>query len=364
MALTQVRHLSAADALRLIRECGSATAVVENRTRLRELVPSASDKLIQAVSQMDDALERAKREAEYAEKHHIRCLTIDEDDYPAALRQCDDAPLVLYVLGSCDLNARRSVSVVGTRHITPYGERLCHDIVGGLAEAWPDLVVVSGLAYGVDVHAHRAALESKIPTVGVVAHGLDTLYPASHRSVAVRIVHEGGAIVTEYMSGTSIDRSFFLHRNRIVAGMTPATLVVESAAHGGSLTTARLALEYGREVFACPGRATDEYSAGCNRLIRHHGATLVTSAGDILETLGWQPVAKPAAAVQQELFPTLSPEEQRILDALRQAETMLANEIVTATGMDYAKVSALLFQMEMEGKVRVHGGVRYSAANA
>lgn len=307
LALTCTPGLGVTGAYHLIKNMGSATAVFEQRKTLKALVPGLSGKVIQALAQ-PDIFSRAEKELDFCEKNHIHCLTFHDQDYPSRLRECADAPLALFFRGNANLNALHIVSVVGTRQATPYGQDLCLRLIDDLHQLCPDVLVVSGLAYGIDIHAHRAALQHQLKTVGVLAHGLDRIYPAEHRKTAVHMLEQGG-LLTEFMSRTTPDRQNFIRRNRIVAGMSDATIVVESAAKGGALITAELANEYHRDCFAFPGRCTDPYSAGCNLLIRNNQATLVTSAEDIVKAMNW--TQKPTierGAVQRQLFPELSEE--------------------------------------------------------
>ena len=253
MALTRIPRLSLMNARLLYDTMGSATAVFEHRKDIRDVIPEANEKLVEVLRDVDEAIADAEREMEFARKSNIRCLSLNDDAYPLLLKECPDAPLVLYYLGNADLNAQRIINVVGTRKITPMGKDICRSFIADLQKVYPDTLVVSGLAYGVDVNAHRAALENGMKTVGVLAHGLDTIYPAVHRQTAVKMVSQGG-LLTEYMSNTRPDKGNFVRRNRIVAGMSLCTIVVESAAKGGALITAELAGDYNREVCAFPGR--------------------------------------------------------------------------------------------------------------
>ncbi|MCR4612377.1 MAG: DNA-processing protein DprA [Bacteroidaceae bacterium] len=361
MTLTRIPAFSLINAHMLIEQTGSATAVMEHRHDIRDIVPDASDRLVKALSEVDEARRRAEAEWDFAQRKHIRCLPFtDEHAYPQLLTQCADAPLMLYYLGNANLNAQRIVSIVGTRKITEYGKDLCRQFVKGLHDAYPDTVIISGLAYGVDIHSHRAALEQGMPTVAVLAHGLDTIYPAIHRQTAVRMLEQGG-LLTEYMSQTPGDKGNFVRRNRIIAGISVATVVVESAIKGGALITADLAAEYNREVCAFPGRTFDEYSAGCNHLIHSQNARLITSVDDFLDCVGWPNPKKEdkAAPSQQELFPQLTVDEQRIVRCLEGIDSKQINQICIEANIPFALTSAILFELELKGIVKVLGGARY-----
>jgi DNA processing protein len=366
IALTRVRGLSQTAARLMIREAGSAASIVDHRRDLRALLPLASPELAatMASASVDEALARAEQEYAFAQKKHIRCLIPADDAFPQALASCPDAPLVLYALGPANLNGRHMVSIIGTRRMTGYGADLCRRFVAELKEACPDAVVVSGLAYGVDVHAHREALNAQLTTVGVLAHGLDSIYPAAHRATAARMAREGG-LLTEYMSGIYADKGNFVRRNRIVAGISQAVVLIESAAQGGSLITTDFAADYGRSVCAFPGRAGDAMSEGCNRLIASHRAHLITSAADFLAHVGWPdqrratPADAAAATRQMNLFPQLAPDEQRVYDALADTDAKSVNQIVAETAMPFHQVSAILYELEYKGLVTLAGGTRY-----
>lgn len=351
IALTRLKGLGAATALQALAHYKTAAAVLD-------ATDTDDDRLRTALCGRDDALRRADAEMAFCEKNHIRVLPLTDTDYPARLRATTDAPPVLFFRGTADLNARRMLAVVGTRHITEYGRDICRHLCEDLAAAVPDCVIVSGLAYGVDIHAHRGALDHAMPTIGVMAHGLDRIYPAVHRDTAARMTQQGG-LLTEYVSGTVPERGNFLARNRIVAGMSDATIVVESAKVGGALSTARLALEYSHDVMAFPGRATDPYSEGCNNLIRASRATLVTSAADILATLKWDTQQEKPAAVQRQLFPDLSTEETLIVEALKTEERLSVSRIQARTRLPFNSLNQLLFKLELKGVLRALPGGLY-----
>ncbi len=364
MALTRVPHVNAAIQLRLMEELGSATAVYENRRRVRDFYPEASDRLSAALQEMEAQTNRAEEELEFARRHHIRCLCYHDADYPSRLRECDDAPLILYYKGNADLNRTHVIDMVGTRHCTEYGKDTCRRFVAELADLCPDVLVVSGLAYGIDIHSHRAALENRLDTVGVLAHGLDFIYPRMHRDTAVRMASQGG-LLTEFMSRTNADKVNFVRRNRIVAGIADATIVVESAEKGGALITADIAASYHRDVFAFPGRTCDPYSQGCNRMIRDCKASLLQNAREFMEAMGWQPrnAENEEKGIQGELFPDLCAEEKLIVDCLRQSESLQINTLAVTTDIPVHKLSAFLFNLEMKGVVRLVNGGMYRLAH-
>ena len=359
LALTRIPGLGLIGACNLVRTLGSASTIFQHRKELKELIPEVSDKLIKALD-CPEAFQRAEQELEFAEKNQIQCLTLDNPSYPSRLRECEDAPLALFYRGNSPLNTQRVISIVGTRHATKYGEDLCASFMQDLADLCPDTLIVSGLAYGIDIHTHRNALKHKLPTVGVLAHGLDRIYPSAHRKTAIEMMDHGG-LLTEFMSGTNPDRQNFVRRNRIVAGMSDATIVVESAAKGGALITAELAESYHRDCFAFPGRATDIYSAGCNELIKSNRASLILSAEDFVHAMGWNTThRKPKEAIQQELFQNLNEEEQKIVDILQQSnEGIQINTLVVKANIPIHHISTLLFELEMKGVVKSLAGSVY-----
>lgn len=362
MALTKVPSLSLANLHVLVDELGSATAIYENRRDLGQLLTAAPQSTLDALANMDSHLIQAEQEFAFCENGQIRCLGLHDMAYPQRLRNCVDAPILLYYQGNADLNARHIVSMVGTRQITPYGKDLCRSFIRDLKALCPDVLVVSGLAYGVDVHCHRAALDNGLPTVGVLAHGLDQIYPRHHHDTAAKMVGQGG-LLTEYMSGTVIDKRNFVQRNRIVAGMAETVVVVESAAKGGSLITADIALSYDRQVWAFPGRVNDACSEGCNNLISSNSASLLTDAQAFCDAMGWTDETlrrqRLAAGVQQELFADYTPEEQLVLNALLHADSKQINILSVETNLPVSRLSSLLFSLEMKGAVQMLVGGKY-----
>lgn len=305
------------------------------------------------------ALLSATNEISFIRKNNITPLFFTDADYPQRLLECDDAPLMLYYKGNTSLQVPRVVSIVGTRHATPYGKNFVDTLVRDLADACPDTLIVSGLAYGVDVAAHRAALRYGLPTVGVLAHGLNTIYPAQHRNTAVEMLGNGG-LLTEYTSSQATHRGFFLARNRIVAGLADAVVVVESGIKGGSLFTATIAGDYHRDVFALPGRVGDISSMGCNNLIRQNKAELLTCADDLIEAMGWgnrreQP-SQTTLTVEREV--DLTAEEQRIMQYLSLNGEGQINRMAVELDTPIATLSATLVELEFKGcVVAFPGGV-------
>lgn len=306
-----------------------------------------------------DALAKGREEASFVADKGIRLLYFaDTDVYPRRLAECDDAPALLYAMGAAP-QSPHVISVVGTRHSTAYGTEFTRRLIADLTEAIPDLMVVSGLAYGIDICAHRAALAAGATTGAVFAHGLNTVYPAEHRDDARRMVREGGFVLTEYPSYAAVHKGNFLSRNRIVAALADATVVIESDIKGGAMSTARIASAYNRQVMALPGRTSDTYSRGCNRLIARREADMITDAGDLLDALNW--TAAPRNS-QPEL-PLLSEEQTNITAYLRQNPDRTVNELCAALSIPYSRLSGLLFELEMENIIASMPGGRFVVLN-
>lgn len=362
IALTKISHFNAATCLQLYRKFGSATAIMENRNNLRDVAEDVSPKLIEALSDVSNAMRLAEKEMEFDNDHNIRPLTIADNDYPNRMRDCEDAPIVMFYRGTADLNNRRIVSIVGTRKCTIYGQDIIRNFCKSLSLLCPQCIIVSGLAYGVDINAHRNALENGMDTIGVLAHGLDYLYPTAHLETAAKMLSHGG-LLTEFLTHTNADKINFVRRNRIVAGISDATIVVESASHGGGLITAGIAQSYGRDVFAFPGNVAQPYSEGCNNLIRDNKAALITNAEDFINAMGWEDDTKRQSAlekgIERQLFPELTEEETRIVNLLKKNNDLQLNIIAIQTGMPIHMVSAHLFSLEMKGVVKLYAGGMY-----
>lgn len=365
IALSFVPRLNLLNRKLLFEKMGSATEIFQQRQHLKEIFPDASKSTLEALAMMDVHLKRAEEELSFAQSGHIQCIGYNDEAYPARLRECPDAPILLYYRGTSSLNSQHIISMVGTRQITPYGKDICREFVKEVKQLCPEALIVSGLAYGVDVHCHRAALEQGMETVGVLAHGLDQIYPRMHRDTAVRMVQQGG-LLTEFPSRSNADKKNFVQRNRIVAGMADAVIVVESAQKGGSLITAEIAEGYGRDVFAFPGRIGDTYSQGCNNLIKTNRAGLITSAEDFVQAMGWETEVQIhqqlSQGLQQDLFPDLTEEEQRIVKALAGTDSKQINILAIDTAIPIGKLTSLLFNLEMKGIVRLLSGGCYRLA--
>lgn len=363
IALAMTRGLLPSLALQLVERTGS----VANFFNMSESELSALLGFRNRIFSADyrrDILAKAEREAEYIHANNIVPLFYGDDDYPRALAECDDAPLLLYTLGGRAIGpATRMLSIVGTRHATPYGVDFVNRLVADIAAmCGNDICIVSGLAFGIDIAAHRAAIAAELPTIAVVAHGLNTIYPAQHRSDAVRIIDTGGMLMSEYTSTDAIHKGNFLARNRIVAGLSEALLVAESGEKGGAMVTARLAGAYSREVFALPGRISDRWSRGCNRMIAANAATLVESADDLIDALRWPRTAAACAASAEPTLPLLSPEEQRMADYLTTHPDSHLNDLAVELDISPGRLNALLLELEFRNIVIRKPGGRFSLA--
>ena len=287
LGLTAIKGVGDVLARHLIQFFGSPKAVFTEKKHLLEKVPGIGEYTAAKIRESKtSALQRAEKEVQFIEKNKILVYSILDNQYPVRLRECQDAPIVFYYRGNADLHTSRILSIVGTRSATEYGRALTDSLIKDLAGIFPDVLIVSGLAYGIDICAHRSSLKHGLPTVGVLAHGLDRIYPALHRHTATEMLNQGG-LLTDFMSETTPDRENFLQRNRLIAGLADATIVVESAEKGGALVTADIAFSYGRDVYTFPGRVSDKYSIGCNRLIQTNKAGLINSAHDLITALCW-----------------------------------------------------------------------------
>ena len=362
IALTRINYFHLTGMLQLYRRLGSATAVIEHRRNIRDVLPDASPKLVQSLQQIDEPLHRAEIELQWDLENGVMPLCMNDENYPQRLRQCDDAPLMLFYKGNINLNQRRVICVVGTRRNTVYGEDLIRRFMRELRQLCPQLLVISGLAYGVDIIAHRQALQNGYPTVGVLAHGVDYLYPARHKQTADEMVKKGG-LLTEFLTQTNADKVNFVRRNRIVAGISDACVVVESAAHGGGLITASLARTYNREVFAFPGNVGSQYSEGCNNLIRDNVAGLISNADDFVKSMNWDDDVKLQRAqqvgIERQLFPDLSTEERRVVNALKKHNDLQINMLSVQADIPIAHLTAILFSLEMKGVLKALPGGMY-----
>lgn len=356
VALSMLPGIGPVSAKRLVSYCGSAGEVFRQKKSHLLKIPHIGEAIASALKNKEVLL-KAEKELVFADKKGIQILFYLDKAYPNRLKQCYDAPAVLFFQGNVSLDYKRVISIVGTRKITSYGEALTEKLMADLAEK--NILIVSGLAYGVDICAHRAALNVGLSTVGVLAHGLDLMYPAAHKSTAKKMIEQGG-LLSDFPSGTKPEPENFPMRNRIVAGLCDATVVIESGESGGSMITAEFSNNYNRDVFAFPGRVSDPYSAGCHKLIKKNKAALVESAQDILSFMGWDeesPVSK--SAKQSELILPLNTDEEKIVNAMRDQGNVYIDEICSSSGYAMGKVSAILLTLEFSGVVKSLPGKFY-----
>jgi DNA processing protein len=362
MALTRISNFNFQQALELYRTVGSAQLIYEHRNDIGDIIKDGSPRLKEALKVWDEPMKRAEFELKFMQEHQIRAITLNDDDYPQRLRECADAPIILYYKGNADLNQSKIISIVGTRQCTQYGIDLIRRFVSDLRRHCPEMLIVSGLAYGVDINAHRQALAQGYPTVAVLAHGLDHIYPYHHRDTAAQMLNHGG-LLTEFMTQTNADKPNFVRRNRIVAGLSDAVIVIESKSKGGGLITADIAQSYNRAVFAYPGAVGMPCSEGCNNLIRDNVAALISNADDFVRAMGWQDETKRREAlsdgIERNLFPDLSPEESSIVKQLQQTNNLQLNILSVKTGIPIGHLTALLFQLEMKGVIKPLAGGMY-----
>ncbi|MGF7138282.1 DNA-processing protein DprA [Roseimarinus sediminis] len=357
IALSMLPRVGAVNGRRLVAYLGSAEAVFKCTLSQLKNIPGISEGMISNVlNKRHETLEKAKRELEFIQRHGIKTSFYPDKDYPRRLAQCEDAPVVLFSKGDINLNHQRIISIVGTRNATEYGRELTNHLLEELAKSGIDPLVVSGLAYGIDVAAHKAALKNQLSTAGVIAHGLDKMYPAVHASVAREMLANKGALISDFPSNTKIDPGNFLRRNRIIAGLADCTIVVESGEKGGALVTADIANSYNRDVFAFPGRTSDPASAGCNALIKNNKAAMIESAADLIAFMGWEPSHIPW---QQPLLVELNAEEEGIVALLRNSEVATTDYIARSINLPVQKINSLLLDLEFKGLIKSLPGSRF-----
>ncbi|MCB0705998.1 MAG: DNA-processing protein DprA [Saprospiraceae bacterium] len=352
IALTQISGIGPRTAKKLISYCGGVEAVFQASRKSLLSIPSLGRHvadLIQSAKNFDPA----KRELEFIKKHQISTHFFLDKSYPQRLKQYEDSPILLYFKGNGNLNPGRTIGIIGTRKASPYGLAKCAELVADLVVYQP--TIVSGLAYGIDIQAHRAALREKCPTIAVLGHGLDRIYPFQHKKSALEMMEDGG-LLSEFPSNTIPDRENFPMRNRIVAAFCDALIVIESAQTGGSLITAEFANQYHKDVFALPGRTTDPTSSGCNFLIKTHQAALLEKATDVGYVLGWD--NKPPIPVQTSMFEDLNEEERLVIDLLRSNEVMDFDQLAFQLQLPPSSLSTLVLQLEFKGIIKSAPGNR------
>ncbi|MFL5754472.1 MAG: DNA-processing protein DprA [Bacteroidia bacterium] len=363
LGLTLINGVGDVTARNLVAYCGSAEAVFKAKKAQLLKIPGiaeiTADKLV-ANLKNKEALIRAEEEMRFIEKNHIEPLFFTSEKYPHRLKYCNDSPIMLYFKGNTDLNAVKVISVVGTRTPTRYGRTTVDNFIAELKDS--GILVVSGMAYGIDIAAHEAALANGLDTIGVLAHGLDTLYPSTHRGAAQRMLKQGG-LLSDYMSCTKPDKENFPSRNRIVAGMCDAVIVIESKLRGGSLITAEIANSYNKDVFAFPGRTNDECSGGCNAFIKRNKAVLIEHAADLMYCMGWEEKSPGSAkknGAQLPLLVNLNEKEQQLVDILKAKEHVHVDEICHSVRLSVSEVAGILLQLEFSNIVRSLPGKLYT----
>jgi DNA processing protein len=356
LALCQVPYIGHVHAKKLVETFGSASAIFSAHKSELERVENIGEIKAQSIKAFRD-FAKAEKELAFVDKFRIKPLFLTDSDYPQRLLNCFDPPALLFYKGEADLNASRMIAIVGTRNNTEYGKSFTERLMKSIQRF--DVTIISGLAFGIDTIAHKCSLKYGIPTIAVVGHGLDTIYPAENTDLAKQMISNGG-LLTEFFSKTKPDKHNFPSRNRVVAGLSDATIIVESGIKGGSNITANLAWSYNRDVFAVPGRSTDPKSAGCNKLIRENKAILLDEPEQLIETLGWEDRIIKSKVLQKSLFAELNEEEKKIVDLLTQQAITSIDEIIIRSTLSSSTVAASLLNLEMHGIVKALPGTRYS----
>jgi len=357
IALTKIKGIGPKTSRLLLAYCGTIQEIFNSSKKELSLIPGINKNSIEQLISKS-YLREAELEYKFIEDNQIDVLWFEDAEYPARLKHCEDAPLVIYKKGQCNLNKQKTVSIVGTRNATSYGRKLTEELVNQLKEL--EVLVVSGLAYGIDIIAHKAALNEGLETGAVLAHGLDRIYPFEHRDIANEII-SNGCLITEYPSGTNPDKSNFPMRNRIVAGLSDVTVVVEAANKGGALITAEIANSYNRDVCAFPGSTDLYYSAGCNELIRTNKAHLIRHAKDLIMLMQWDDeiTKKSQATLQLPLIFDLTDEEQKVFNYLKECKGSNIDDIASYCDWQQSKLAIILLEMEMNGIIQVLPGKIY-----
>lgn len=349
IALTMIPGVGGITAKKLISYCGGIDAVFREKESSLLKIPGIGSHITRSVSLFKD-FKKVDKEIEFVEKNRIQVLFFTEKSYPERLKHCDDGPILLFYKGNANLNASKVIGVVGTRNITDYGKQKCNEIIDGIAKHHP--LIISGLAYGVDATAHKAAIRNQLPTIGVLGHGLDRIYPPLNKTLAEKMIEEGGGLLSDFVTETKPDRENFPKRNRIIAGMVDALVVVEAAKTGGALITANIANSYNRDVFALPGKTTDLYSQGCNHLIKAHKANLIETAADIEYILRWEIESSKSKPSQSMLFIELEPDEKTLTDLMKETGEASFDYLVNKSGFSFSKTSSILLNLEFKGAIK------------
>lgn len=353
IALTLLQNIGHRKIRTILQHIDTESFFRVSKRRLKE-IPSLGEKTLLNLNR-DEALLKAEQFLSYFEKNDISPIFFQSEEYPYRLNQCEDAPILLFKKGNMHFNQPKVIAIVGTRNATKYGKRCIDELLDGLKEQ--NVIVVSGLAYGIDIYAHQRCIELGIQTIGVLGHGLDRIYPSIHKNIANQMLENGG-LLSEFLPGTLPDREHFPMRNRIVAGMCDATIVIESGEKGGSMITAELANDYSRDVFAFPGNVENEFSKGCNLLIQKQKAHLITNSADFIHWMNWDSSIE-NVSIQKSLFPNLNEEEQLILKIIEDKKEISLDILGLKTDMNSSKLSGILLKLELEGIVQQLPGMRY-----
>jgi DNA processing protein len=360
LALQLIEGVGPATLRKLVDVAGSAKAVFSLTQKDLSTKNRINTKLLDSLSN-PKYLARAEEELEFCEKHSIQVLSLYDNNYPQRLKQCKDAPVILFYQGNVDLNYRKVVGIVGTRNATVYGTNLVEKLMEELAEHKHKVLIISGLAYGIDIIAHKAALKHNIPTVGVMGNGSNLIYPSQHRQYAAQMIKNGG-ILTEFPKGTKPERGNFVTRNRVIAGLSDALIVVESGEKGGSLITADMAFSYNRDVFAFPGKVGDPYSSGCNKLIKMQKAALIEGITDLEYVMDWAPETNVEQVTQTSLFQGLNTQERSIMELILQDGNVTIDYLSIKLGLPVGHLSGLLLNLEFKNMVKSIPGNLYTKA--
>ena len=356
IGITLIPNIGDVLAKNLISYCGGAKEAFNTPVAKLKKIPSFGEFRVNEVIKAD-VLKQAEEEVKFIEKHKITPIFYTNPKYPQRLKNCIDSPILLYYKGNADLNATKIISIVGTRRATDYGKAFCEQLVEGLKPL--NVLIVSGLAYGIDVCAHKSALKNGLNTVACLGHGLDRLYPAAHKGVAKEIIEQGG-LLSEFMSNSRADKENFPKRNRIIAGMSDATVVIETKIKGGSRITAEIANSYSRDVFAVPGNVNSQYSEGCHYLIKTNRAALLDSTQELIEAMGWdEGLENTLKAVQREIFIELNEVEQKLVDLIKANDKLRIDELLIKSNLPGSAIAANLLSLELKGLVKTLPGKIY-----
>jgi DNA processing protein len=357
LALTDIPNIGNVRAKILAQHFDNAEKIFKANLSTLESIEGIGSVPARSIKNFHD-FSTAEEEIKFIEKFKIKPLFITDTEYPQRLLNCYDSPTLLFYKGTADLNTTKIVSIVGTRTHTDYAKKITDKLIEELSAQ--NILIVSGMAYGVDAIAHKAAVKNNLPTVGVLAHGLDQIYPSDHSNLAKDMLKNGGGLLTEFRSQTKPDKHNFPTRNRIVAGISDATIVIESGIKGGSMVTAELANGYNKDVFAFPGKVTDNKSAGCNYLIRSNKAMLLTDALELIEVMGWEGKSqKSKVKSQKEIFIELSKDEKIIIEILNEKETVHIDEINLRSGLSSSAIAAAILNLELQNVVNGMPGKIY-----